>query len=58
MKALLFTFIRAFEVYPAVPIGGIVSTSAGFIQRPMVLAEKGKGSALPLILKPVYRDGF
>jgi hypothetical protein len=58
MKALLFTIIRAFEVHPAVPKGGIVSAMAGIIQRPTVLAEKGTGSGLPLILKPFNGDGF
>ncbi|KAJ7144334.1 cytochrome P450 [Mycena epipterygia] len=51
MKALLFTLIRAFEFTPAVPKGGIVSSAEGLIQRPTVLAHKGEGTALPLIVR-------
>ncbi|KAJ7686344.1 cytochrome P450 [Mycena rosella] len=53
MKALLFTLIRAFEFEPAVPKGGIGSSTVGILQRPTVLAETGKGSGLPLIVKAV-----
>jgi hypothetical protein len=53
MKALLFTLIRAFEFEPAVPKGGIGRTSTP-LQRPIVLAEKEKGSQLPLIVKPFH----
>jgi hypothetical protein len=51
MKALLFTLIRAFEFEQAVPNGGIGPVTAGFQQKPSVLGE-GKGSGLPLIVKP------
>ncbi|KAF7358136.1 hypothetical protein MVEN_00861700 [Mycena venus] len=51
MKALLFTLIRAFEFEQAVPKGGIGPFTAGLIQSPTVLG-KGKGSGLPLIVKP------
>ncbi|KAJ6567804.1 cytochrome P450 [Mycena sp. CBHHK59/15] len=51
MKALLFTLIRAFEFEAAVPKGGIGGTSS-VIRRPLVLAEKEKGSQMPLIVKP------
>ncbi|KAJ7664256.1 cytochrome P450 [Mycena rosella] len=53
LKALLFTLVRAFEFEPAVPEGGIVRVNVGLIQRPSVLAEAGKGSGLPLIVKPI-----
>lgn len=58
LKALLFTLIRAFEVHPAVPKGNIVPFAAGLLQRPAVLAEMGKGSGLPLILKAVNTEAF
>jgi len=58
MKALLFTLIRAFEFEPAVPKGGIGPVSAGMTQRPAVLAEKEKGSTLPLVVKSVNAQGF
>ncbi|KAJ7115351.1 cytochrome P450 [Mycena epipterygia] len=58
MKALLFTLIRAFEFEPAVPKGGIGSSAAGLLQRPSVLAHKGEGTALPLILKPFNAQGY
>ncbi|KAJ7759788.1 cytochrome P450 [Mycena maculata] len=51
MKALLFTLVRAFELEQAVPKGGIGPSITGLLQSPMVLAG-GKGSGLPLILKP------
>ncbi|KAF7288978.1 hypothetical protein MIND_01414400 [Mycena indigotica] len=53
LKVLLFTLVRAFEISPAVPDGGIVTVTAGVMQRPSVLAEKEKGSGLPLILTPL-----
>ncbi|KAJ7480948.1 cytochrome P450 [Mycena latifolia] len=56
-KALLFTLIRAFEFEPAVPKGGIGPTSS-LLRRPMVLAEKGKGSQLPLIVKGFHTQDF
>ncbi|KAJ7191322.1 cytochrome P450 [Mycena pura] len=58
LKALLFMLIRAFEVHPAVPKGSIVPVTAGLLQRPAVLAEMGKGSGLPLILKAVNTEAF
>ncbi|KAJ7144321.1 cytochrome P450 [Mycena epipterygia] len=58
MKVLLFTLIRAFEFAPAVPKGGIVSSAAGLIQRPTVLAHKGDGTALPLIVKAFNVQGY
>ncbi|KAJ7115353.1 cytochrome P450 [Mycena epipterygia] len=58
MKALLFTVVRAFEFKPAVPEGGIGSSGAGFLQRPMVLAHKEEGTGLPLILKPFNAQGY
>ncbi|KAJ7473945.1 cytochrome P450 [Mycena latifolia] len=58
MKALLFTLLRAFEFEPAVPKGGIGATSSGLIQRPKVLADRGKGSELPLIMKLVDAQRF
>ncbi|KAJ7473951.1 cytochrome P450 [Mycena latifolia] len=58
MKAILFTLIRAFEFESAVPKGGIGAVTAGLIQRPAVLADVGKGSGLPLILKPVNAQVF
>ncbi|KAJ7638146.1 cytochrome P450 [Mycena rosella] len=57
MKALLFTLIRAFEFDPAVTKGGI-GPSPSLLQRPRVIAEKGKGSQLPLIVKPYDAQGF
>ncbi|KAJ7687494.1 cytochrome P450 [Mycena rosella] len=57
MKALLFTLIRAFEFDPAVAKGGI-GPSPSVLQRPRVIAEKGKGSQLPLIVKPYNTQGF
>ncbi|KAJ7888861.1 cytochrome P450 [Mycena olivaceomarginata] len=51
MKALLFTLIRAFEFQQTVPKGGIGPFTGGVIQRPTVIGE-GKGSGLPLIVKP------
>ncbi|KAJ7255345.1 cytochrome P450 [Mycena rebaudengoi] len=54
-KALLFTLIRAFEFEMSVPKGGIGRSSTP-LQRPVVLAEREKGSQLPLIVK-LYR-GF
>ncbi|KAJ7343735.1 cytochrome P450 [Mycena albidolilacea] len=51
MKALLFVLIRSFEFEQAVPKGGIGPINTGLMQRPAVLAE-GKGSGLPLIVKP------
>ncbi|KAJ6605399.1 cytochrome P450 [Mycena vulgaris] len=56
LKSLLFTLIRAFEFEAAVHKGGIGST--GVIQVPMVLAESGKGSGLPLLVKPFNAQGF
>ncbi|KAJ7055863.1 cytochrome P450 [Mycena amicta] len=56
LKALLFTLIRAFEIDPAVPKGGIGPVTAGLMQRPAVLAAKQKGSGLPLILTPLKKD--
>ncbi|KAJ7115348.1 cytochrome P450 [Mycena epipterygia] len=58
MKALLFTLIRAFEFEAAVPKDGIGSSTAGVLQRPIVLAHKGEGTALPLILKPFNAQGY
>ncbi|KAJ7480942.1 cytochrome P450 [Mycena latifolia] len=57
MKALLFTLVRAFEFEPAVPKGGI-GPSASVLQRPVVLADAGKGSQLPLIVKPFNTQAF
>ncbi|KAJ6555949.1 cytochrome P450, partial [Mycena capillaripes] len=48
-KALLFTLVRAFEFEPAVPGGGIDCTAVG-LQAPVVLAEREKGTGLPLLL--------
>ncbi|KAJ7691358.1 cytochrome P450 [Mycena rosella] len=58
MKALLFTLIRAFEFEPAVPKGAIGPVTLGLLQRPTVLTEAGKGSGLPLIVKPVNAQGI
>ncbi|KAJ7480949.1 cytochrome P450 [Mycena latifolia] len=57
MKALLFTLVRAFEFEPGVPRGGI-GQSAAILQRPVVLADAGKGSQLPLIVKPFNAQAF
>ncbi|KAF7369540.1 hypothetical protein MVEN_00283900 [Mycena venus] len=51
MKALLFTLIRAFEFEHALPKGAVGPSVSGVLQSPTVLAE-GKGSGLPLIVKP------
>ncbi|KAJ7055969.1 cytochrome P450 [Mycena amicta] len=56
LKALLFTLIRAFEFDPAVPRGAIGPVTAGLMQRPGLVGDKEKKSALPLILTPVKRD--
>ncbi|KAF7300110.1 hypothetical protein MKEN_01334200 [Mycena kentingensis (nom. inval.)] len=53
LKSLLFVLIRAFNVEPAVPKGGIGPFTAGPLQRPADLAAEQKGSSLPLILRPV-----
>ncbi|KAF7298636.1 hypothetical protein MIND_00810700 [Mycena indigotica] len=53
LKIILFTLIRAFEVSPALPEGGIGPVTAGVMQRPAVLAEQHKGSGLPLVLRPI-----
>ncbi|KAJ7448951.1 cytochrome P450 [Mycena latifolia] len=57
MKAIIFTLVRAFEFEAAVPKGGIGPT-ASLLQKPMVLAETGEGSQLPLIVKPVNTQVF
>ncbi|KAJ7626907.1 cytochrome P450 [Roridomyces roridus] len=59
MKALLFTFLRAFEFAPALPEGDIVPKIAGLIQRPNVLVGTKhfkRGSGLPLVVKAYKRD--
>ncbi|KAJ6555947.1 cytochrome P450 [Mycena capillaripes] len=48
-KALLFTLVRGFEFEPAVPKGGIGPTAIG-LQMPLVLAEREKGTSLPLLV--------
>ncbi|KAJ7780141.1 cytochrome P450 [Mycena maculata] len=53
-KALLFSLVRTFEFEKAVPEGAIGRTSATALQKPIVLAERSKGSQMPLILK-LYR---
>ncbi|KAJ6534217.1 Neutral/alkaline non-lysosomal ceramidase-domain-containing protein [Mycena capillaripes] len=54
LKALLFTLLRAFEIHPGVPKGGI-GRSGAVPQGPIVLAEdedeRRKGSRLPLVFK-------
>ncbi|KAJ6555951.1 cytochrome P450 [Mycena capillaripes] len=49
-KALLFTLIREFEFEPAVPSDGIGCTARG-LRSPIVLAEREKGTSLPLLVK-------
>ncbi|KAJ7800629.1 cytochrome P450 [Mycena olivaceomarginata] len=51
MKALLFTLIRAFEFEQAVPKGGI-GAFYGWLDSETHSACEGKGSGLPLIVKP------
>ncbi|KAJ7115674.1 cytochrome P450 [Mycena epipterygia] len=58
MKVLLFTLIRAFELAPAVPKGGIGPSAEGLIQRPTVLANKAEGTALSLIVKRLNAQGY
>jgi hypothetical protein len=52
LKALLFTLICAFEFEAVVPKGGIGPKMSGISQKPVVLGEEEKGSALPLIIRP------
>ncbi|KAJ7051515.1 cytochrome P450 [Mycena amicta] len=59
LKALLFTLIRAFEIDPAVPQGGIGPFTTGLItllQRPAVVGGTNKGAGLPLILTPLKKQ--
>ncbi|KAK7037870.1 cytochrome P450 [Favolaschia claudopus] len=49
VKALLFAVVRAFEIEKAVPEGGI--RPAALLQRPFVVAEGGRKSSLPLVLR-------
>ncbi|KAJ7485126.1 cytochrome P450 [Mycena galericulata] len=50
-KALLFSLVRSFEFEKALPEGAIGRTSATALQKPIVLAERAKGSQMPLIVK-------
>ncbi|KAJ7209907.1 cytochrome P450 [Mycena rebaudengoi] len=51
-KALLFSLVRAFTFENVHPKGSIGRTSATSLQRPIVLAEREKGTQMPLIIKP------
>ncbi|KAF8205916.1 cytochrome P450 [Mycena galopus ATCC 62051] len=53
-KALLFSLVRTFEFEKALPKGAIGRTSSTALQKPIVLAEREKGSQMPLIVK-LYR---
>jgi hypothetical protein len=53
-RAVLFALVRAFEFGEAVPREAIGRTSATSLQKPIVLAERGKGTQMPLVVK-LYR---
>ncbi|KAJ7055972.1 cytochrome P450 [Mycena amicta] len=55
LKALIFTLVRAFEIDPAVPEGGIGPLMAGVLQIPAAfkLGQQEETSGLPLILTPI-----
>ncbi|KAJ7360691.1 cytochrome P450, partial [Mycena albidolilacea] len=50
-RAVLFALVRAFEFGEAVPREAIGRTSATSLQKPIVLAERGKGTQMPLVVK-------
>ncbi|KAJ7483759.1 hypothetical protein B0H11DRAFT_2231910 [Mycena galericulata] len=52
MKVLLFMLICTFEFEPGTSKGSIVPKAVGLVNRPCVVGDEGKGSGLPLIVKP------
>ncbi|KZP27815.1 cytochrome P450 [Athelia psychrophila] len=52
LKALLFALLCAFEFELAVPGSDIRGMAGALTQRPFVVSERGKGTQLPLIIKP------
>jgi len=56
IKALFFTFLRAFEFELAVPSNDIGIRKGALGQRPFVKSDPKGDNQMPLILKPVQRD--
>lgn len=52
MKSLLYTLIRTFEFELAVPPEAI-GTGTVAVQRPLLVAEPGKGAQLPMRVRRV-----
>ena len=55
MKALIFSFVRAFDFELAIPSSEI-SWRTMIVTRPFLVSEPDKGPQLPLIIRPVKSD--